>query len=477
MVPLTLFSSDSFIKYGELLNVNFREFAIDDAALSDKMFQIYMARLSDIKSELAEQVGVSLTCDIWTSPNNISYFGVTAHYINKDFKPISLVLSLKETNGNHDASTISSIINDVIAEYGIKENISAVTFDDASSDLAAVPLLDAGIGCDSSVRCMTHMLDLIAKEGLRILDAGSGDVNNDIHSILSKIRSFSKKISMSPQLEKRFAVYAKINSQTDVPILDDQIRWNSTCDMLERAVELAKTIDFFTSNEPGMSEFRLDDLEWAKVKLVISLLQPLEEMTEFFSQDGDGNIGGYIFAFDNLKTTLEKLDILPEMVEVREVINGMLVKVAEYYSKVKDNEALRIADLLRPNGLLTDEEVDFLKEKSSMFVNSQDLTETANAVGLKARLFGYGNFPTVDSEILAYSKMTNMPVLNLVDFWANAQILPTLRNMARNYLSIQPSTAPTERLFSKCQFFLTDQKNKQSPETLQALVCLNSWGI
>ncbi|GME92391.1 unnamed protein product [[Candida] boidinii] len=155
---------------------------------------------------------------------------------------------------------------------------------------------------------------------------------------------------MSPQLEKRFAVYAKINSQTDVPILDDQTRWNSTCDMLERAVELAKTIDFFTSNEPGMSEFRLDDLEWAKVKLVISLLQPLEEMTEFFSQDGDGNIGGYIFAFDNLKTTLEKLDILPEMVEVREVINGMLVKVAEYYSKVKDNEALRIADLLRPNG-------------------------------------------------------------------------------------------------------------------------------
>ncbi|OWB64652.1 hypothetical protein B5S29_g5851 [[Candida] boidinii] len=476
MVPFNLFSSDSFREYSELLNVRFRELVVDRAAVVDKMFKIYLVRMSEIKSALAAQVSVSLACDIWTSPNNISYFGVTAHYINQDFKPISLCLSLKEVHGKHDASTISSIINGVIEEYGIKENILAVTFDNASSNIAAIPLLEGSIGCNSTVRCMAHIVNLVANAGLRILDSGSGDVN-DIHSILSKIRCFSKKIRMSPQLQQRFTSYATINKQTVLPILDVRTRWNSTCDMLERAVELAPTIALFMNNESGMSEFHLDDLDWTKVDLVISLLQPLKEMTEIFSQEGDGNIAGYISAFENLKLTLENLNILPEMLEVHDVINGMLVKVTEYYSKIKDNEALLIADLLRPKGLFTGEDFDLLKEKSSIFYNFEDLTETIDDGGLKNKIFCANIFSTLDSEIVAYSRMTNSPNRTLVDFWANATMLPTLRNMARYYLSIQASSVPVERLFSKCQLFLTDQRNKLSPETLQALVCLNSWGI
>ncbi|OWB76091.1 hypothetical protein B5S32_g240 [[Candida] boidinii] len=476
MVPFTLFSSDSFREYSELLNGRFRELAIDRTGVANKMLQIYMVRLSEIKSELAVQVSVSLTCDIWTSPNNISYFGVTAHYINEDFKPISLSLSLKEVHGKHDASTISSIIKDVIKEYGIKENILAVTFDNASSNIAAIPLLEDSIGCHSTVRCMAHIVNLIATAGLKILDSGSGDVNN-IHSILSKIRRFSKKIRMSPQLQQKFTTYGSINSQTVLPILDVRTRWNSTCDMLERAAELAPTINLFISQESGMSEFRLDDLDWAKVDLVLSLLQPLKEMTEVFSQEGDGNIVCYVSAFEDLKTTLEDFVILPEMFEVRDVINGMIGKVTEYYSKIKENEALRIADLLRPKIFFTEEDFEFLKEKSSMFVNVQGGTETVNHVGLKARLYRSCLFSTLDSEMVAYSRMPNFTNHNSIDFWAHAPMLPTLRKMARYYLAIQASSVPVERLFSKCQLFLTDQRNKLSPETLQALVCLHSWGI
>ncbi|OWB73188.1 hypothetical protein B5S31_g2921 [[Candida] boidinii] len=476
MVPFTFFTSDSFREYSDLLNDRFKELKFDRAAVLNKMFQMYLVRLAAIKSELAAQVSVSLTCDIWTSPDNISYFGVTAHYINQDFKPISLSLSLKEVDGTHDASAISSIINNVIGEYEIEGNVLAVTFDDASSNIAAIPLLEDNTDCNCTVRCMTHIVNLIAKAGLRILDSGSEDIN-DIHNILSKIRSFSKMISMSPQLQQRFTTYASINLQTGFPILDVRTKWNSTCDMLERAAELAPTIDLFISRESGMSEFRLDDLDWAKVDLVISILQPLKEMYEIFSQDGDGNIGGYISAFENLKTTLENLEILPEMFEVDDVINGILIKVTEYCSKIKDNDALRVADLLRPKGFFTKEEFDFLKEKSRMFFNFQDLTETVDDVGLKAKIFGSRIFSTLDSELLAYSRMSNSSTHNLVDFWAHAPTLPTLRNMARYYLSIQASSAPVERLFSKCQLFLTDEQNKLPPESLQALVCLNSWGI
>ena len=54
---------------------------------------------------------------------------------------------------------------------------------------------------------------------------------------------------------------------------------------------------------------------------------------------------------------------------------------------------------------------------------------------------------------------------------------PVLAKIAKDYLSIQASSAPSERLFSGAADVITDDRNRLSPDCARALVCLKSWNL
>jgi len=54
---------------------------------------------------------------------------------------------------------------------------------------------------------------------------------------------------------------------------------------------------------------------------------------------------------------------------------------------------------------------------------------------------------------------------------------PILAKIARDYLSIQASSSPSERLFSQAGDIITDDRNRLCPETARALICLKSWNL
>ncbi|CAN0591401.1 unnamed protein product, partial [Laminaria digitata] len=51
--------------------------------------------------ELVRGQKVSLTCDGWTSGNEIPMMAVTAHWINEDWELKSACLSMSELTGSH----------------------------------------------------------------------------------------------------------------------------------------------------------------------------------------------------------------------------------------------------------------------------------------------------------------------------------------------------------------------------------------
>ena len=69
-----------------------------------------MTKLSEAKTKLKDDIDdikkLSLTCDLWTSPNSKSKLGVTGHWITNDWILKEVLLDVVEIKGNHSGNNI-----------------------------------------------------------------------------------------------------------------------------------------------------------------------------------------------------------------------------------------------------------------------------------------------------------------------------------------------------------------------------------
>ena len=65
---------------------------------------------------------------------------------------------------------------------------------------------------------------------------------------------------------------------------------------------------------------------------------------------------------------------------------------------------------------------------------------------------------------------------NPLNYWKQNQSKnPVLSAMARDYLSIQPTSVASERTFSQGGLTVTKCRNRLTPETVKKMMCLKSW--
>ncbi|PIA44017.1 hypothetical protein AQUCO_01800228v1 [Aquilegia coerulea] len=142
---------------------------------------------------------VSFTTDLWTSETRDAYLCLTAHF--------------KDTDWVRTISVDNASSNDVMVN-----NIKDILNGDG--------LLVLG-GQFLHVRCTTHILNLIVKDGLSV-----------IGNVLSNIRESCKFVKATPQRKlkwKSTIEQVKVSSTQQI-CLDVPRRWNSTFKMLERAL-------------------------------------------------------------------------------------------------------------------------------------------------------------------------------------------------------------------------------------------------
>jgi hypothetical protein len=98
----------------------------------DEMFE---ERKLDLKAKLHSfKSKYSLTCDVWTSKNQLSFFGFTIHYIDDDWKMQEKMLAFKFLEGEHDGKSLFEAFIEVLEDYGIANRLLGVTADNASNN-------------------------------------------------------------------------------------------------------------------------------------------------------------------------------------------------------------------------------------------------------------------------------------------------------------------------------------------------------
>jgi hypothetical protein len=150
-------------------------------------------------AQCRQQDKTSLTLDCWTSPNAKAFMGITAHYIDDDWKPQSLVLAFVHLDSQHAGEDLCEALVAACEQFNILPELLGITTDNAANidKLLACfeqACLDRGVTFDKKeqhVRCAAHVINLAVQALLRELgtvpSSAESSVDNDTATQAGKV--------------------------------------------------------------------------------------------------------------------------------------------------------------------------------------------------------------------------------------------------------------------------------------------------
>ena len=295
----------------------------------------YEKSINVVQAALAKSTTrINLSFDLWTSPGRrLSLLGCVAHYLDINWKPQSVLLSLLRMSGTHTGVSIAKQLKAILDHFRISEKFGYAIADNASENTACLNHLSELLNIDLDKRrvmCIGHVINLVAQECLfgsdveafeeEIQNATAEEVElqhwrrrGPIRKLHNLIRYISHSSNRKDLLEKiqRLQVdrqHYSEDSLHDNPriyalIRDNLTRWNSWYDAAARAVKLRVAIEEFVDHElgdyhaamarysKGRSQGRkapkapklLDDVldadDWSVISQYVALLRPLKIAT------------------------------------------------------------------------------------------------------------------------------------------------------------------------------------------------------
>jgi hAT family C-terminal dimerisation region len=426
------------------------------------------------------------------------------------------LLAFKFLKGEHDGESLSVAFIDVLEEFGIAGRLLGVTADNASNNSTMLARMEvyyskkypeAGFTVAwNQVECMAHVLNLgaqqVLKEFQQPIDKDNSEPGSDLSDAMvtavSRLLFLCRKIRLSPKLRRLLeTVCREKDVKYLVPMIDVATRWNSTYDVLVRAVEIKEVMSdtFYRHKDQSLIKLLLTEEDWNCVSQLIDVLEPLKEATLLASKNGESlmvtsMIPIYDYCTEMLKESLKMFD---EKDDIYIGIESAIEKLTHYYDKV--SPIVGIALILEPtlkkdflkNGLgwqveCVDSVMDhftssfrFYREKSK--ASASTASAASVSIGISPR--GFGNYSkkrrTADGDadgVEEFVRYFNAPLAemgrNALLFWKTNQFhYPILSAMAKDYLTVQASSVASERAFSSGTDLVTADRCSLGADTIE----------
>ena len=128
----------------------------------------YQSMRQSIKTALATAPGgICFTQDLWTSPQNLSFMCITAHWIDCKWGLRNLVLDFVNVTGSHTGEAIAQAFLKIVEEWGLCGRVFALTCDNATNNNAAISIIaatDSMFTESNHYRCFAHVLNLAVQQ-------------------------------------------------------------------------------------------------------------------------------------------------------------------------------------------------------------------------------------------------------------------------------------------------------------------------
>jgi hypothetical protein len=285
-----------------------------------KMFQEAKKTISEYLKNLGSLV--SITLDLWTSDSNIPYIGITVHWIENDWKLISITLDFVECPYPHDGESLAVLVLNIFKDFGIISKILGITTDNAPNmatfyrslfekiKIFSPQITDFGCGC--------HIINLAVQNGI-----------SELSSNIEKLREVNKKLKDSPKLFQEFKEiydHFKPNFPFKTPKLDIKTRWNSLYYMLRDSIEMKEIYN-------KLNQTKLSENEWDLMSEYLEFLELFEQASNFISGSKYPTISVLFKIISILYCKTENYDTNNSI--IKESASKMFVLFEKYWTELK----------------------------------------------------------------------------------------------------------------------------------------------
>lgn len=438
---------------------------------------------NELKAKIKKEAEVlALTTDGWTSCHNESYLAFTAHFIDKMWKLHSYLLEVTEMSERHTAENLTERMENIISNWSLDNKVSAVVHDNAANIVAS--MRDFSM---DSVTCSAHNLQLSINKGLH--DKSISEIVSKASAVVGHFNHSTKAVG---ELEKR-------QSQLHLPvhrlIKCVTTRWNSVFLMLERLLE-QKTAIAAVLNDPSVTpakkavSLEINQHDWQVVEDLVAVLRPLQVATTALCSEKETTASSVLPIITKLKDKF-----LSVRTNDSEIIQNFKMKASQELDlkfNLTDDlwlSPLTMTSFLDPRykslGFLSDARrfdlLTLVRNRLNEQVSDETLTETKTATALDFLLSDEledNTLVSVDTRMEELERYRLESSINRNDdplvWWKNNQHrYPFLSKLARKYLCIPATSAPSERVFSSSGNIVTNRRSNLTPDIVKSLVFLH----
>lgn len=439
---------------------------------------------SEVKTKLSKSKSIALTMDLWSARKYRSFGAITAHYIDDEMAPKSLILEFESISYPHNATTLQNFLSATIKRFEIEMKVLAITTDNASSNLSALEALKVELSLERNFgfnschfRCIAHVINLAVNEALKPL-------KEDI----SPFREAVKIITSSPKRAQAFeALQASLIDSKDgefkpkrplrlIEAIDT--RWNSTFLLLERVKILKRAIIEIPYMVPEVPF--IDPEKWILLDSLVDFLRPFNQFTKDISGEKYSNISLIYSSLPILLDHLVKFSDDPKMFDAASAFARKL----QAYSNALENDVTTIATILDPRVkmrfLKTRAVAINLVRRSLERLKPADLDNSNSSqapTSASSSIFDQIFINDESDELEAYlAAPCEKKSVDVLGYWqSTGSCFPQLQKLAQTVLCIQATSVASERVFSAAGSIDTAKRNQLSSESFRSNMLLRSW--
>ncbi|CAN6558346.1 unnamed protein product [Malus baccata var. baccata] len=453
---------------------------------------------------------INLSVEMWSSPENVEYLCLTAHYIDEDWKLQKKILNFVTLDSTHTEDLLSEVVIKCLMDWDIDSKLFALTFDDCSVDDDIVVRIKDRISQNRPLLVHGQLFDI--RSAAHLLNSIVQDVLEAMREVIRNIRGSFKHVRSSQLTQGKFNEIVQqvgINSQRRL-ILDFPARWNSTYHMLETALEYRGAFSLLQEHDPSYTS-ALTDTEWERMRSVTVYLKLLVEIVNVFSSNKCPTASIYFPEICDVHIQLIEWCKSPD-----EFLSSMALKMKAKFDKYwsKCSLALAVAAILDPRFKMKlveyyysqiygstaldriKEVSDGLKELFDAYSICSTMVDQGSALpgsslpststDSRDRLKGFDKFLYETSQsqnmISDLDKYLEEPVFprncdfNILNWWkVHTPRYPILSMMARDVLGTPMSTVAPESAFNIGGRVLDECRSSLNPDIREALVCTQDW--
>ena len=467
----------------------------------------------------------SATMDMWTSNQNKGYMCITIHWIDDNWQMQKRIICLPFVKGQHKGTVLASEFIKGIMSWNLEKRLFALTLDNASNNNKCVisvvkelnklaklqkypPLICGGIFFH--VRCLCHILNLVAQNGLTV-----------IGSAVKNIRAIIVILKNSPLQWEEFekcADFFNLNNKSGLP-LDVPTRWNSTYEMLSHAIYYRNAFDRLVYlHKDKYKHCAPSDDEWEMAASFCKCLKLFNDATVLFSGTQYPTANMFWWKFCDIKLAITEWCASADIL-IASMAQAMQEKYDKYWKK--SNIALAVACFLDPRykkrlieyflqRIYKDRApaelsliMDVVKRLFEAYLSSiPSQTSKASAQSEPIVAPAHTSEENTDIEEFLYEDEVNRSEVSELDvcmaekpfrwvdpsgsgaafdilsWWKTNQAkYPILSRLARDVLAVQVSTVASESAFSCSGRIVNKFRTRLDPEMVEALVCSKDWGL